>query len=193
MLKSYGLYKKVRDASWQILIDNRIDALPVDIIRIATNNEITVLKNSEANELRDGEIGASIYDGNDWYIVYEDKIESIGRKRFTIAHELGHIFLGHPLIAGYHARTININIPSTENEADIFASRLLSPSCVLWGLNLHSAEEIAEVCKISLQSAQIRADRMRVLYKRDKFLISPLEQKVYEQFKEFINGNLSKQ
>lgn len=193
MLKSYGLYKKVRDASWQILIDNRIDALPVDIIRIATNNEITVLKNSEANELRDGEIGASIYDGNDWYIVYEDKIESIGRKRFTIAHELGHIFLGHPLIAGYHARTININIPSTENEADIFASRLLSPSCVLWGLNLHSAEKIAEVCKISLQSAQIRADRMRVLYKRDKFLISPLEQKVYEQFKEFINGNLSKQ
>lgn len=193
MLKSYGLYKKVRDASWQILIDNRIDALPVDIIRIATNNEITVLKNSEANELRDGEIGASIYDGNDWYIVYEDKIESIGRKRFTIAHELGHIFLGHPLIAGYHARTININIPSTENEADIFASRLLSPSCVLWGLNLHSAEEIAEVCKISLQAAKIRADRMRVLYKRDKFLISPLEQKVYEQFKEFINGNLSKQ
>lgn len=193
MLNSYGLYKKVRGAAWQVLIDNKIDSLPVDILKIATNNEIVVLKNSDADELRQDEVGVSIYNGNEWYIVYDDVLDSVGRKRFTIAHELGHIFLGHPLVAGYHARTINTKIPRTENEADVFASRLLAPSCVLWGLNLRTATEIAEVCKISLQSAQIRAERMRILYEREKFLTHPLEQQVYKQFEEFINANTSKQ
>lgn len=32
-------------------------------------------------------------------------------------------------------------------EADMFAARLLCPSCVLWGLNLHTADEIARTCE----------------------------------------------
>lgn len=69
----------------------------------------------------------------------------------------------------------------------MFASRLLAPACVLWGLNFHTAEEIAKVCNISITAAQIRAERMDMLYKRNKFLISPLERKVYEQLKGFID------
>ena len=113
----------------------------------------------------------------------------LGRKRFTVAHELGHIFLGHPLIAGYHARTTGENLPQTEKAANVFASRFLAPACVLWGLNAHTADEIARFCEISAEAAEIRAKRMAELYKRNMFLTSPLERRVYSQFEAFIEQN----
>lgn len=73
-----------------------------------------------------------------------------------------------------------------EYQAERFAIDILAPACVLWGLNLHTAEDIAKVCNISMQSAHIRAERMEILYKRNKFLTSPLEKQVFEQFSDFI-------
>lgn len=189
MASIYGVYKIVRDASWQALIDNHVDSLPVDIVQVVCNNGIRLLKNSQVNELRSGEVGISIFDGKQWYIVYDDLLP-LGRKRFTVAHELGHIFLGHPLVAGYHARTTTApKLPRTESEANSFASRFLAPACVLWGLNAHSADEIARFCAISKEAAEIRAKRMAELYKRNKFLSSPLEQQVFKQFERFIYQN----
>lgn len=182
----YGVYKKARNASWQALIDNKVDSLPVDIVQVVRNNGIQLLKNSQAKELRSGEAGISVFDGTQWYIVYDDSA-SLGRKRFTVAHEIGHIFLGHPLVAGFHARTTGGKLPQTENEANIFASRFLAPACVLWGLNVHTAADISRICEISKEAAEIRAKRMVELYKRNMFLTSPLEQRVYQQFKEFID------
>ena len=183
---AYGRYKKARDASWQALIDNKVDSLPVDVVRVANNNGITLLKNSKVNELRSSEAGISVFDGSEWFIVYDD-IANLGRKRFTIAHEFGHIFLGHEMINGHHGRRMfDISKPQVETEADIFASRLLAPACVLWGLGIGSAKDIESVCGISTTAAKIRAERMRVLYARGKFLTSPLERQVFEQFRGFI-------
>lgn len=189
MLQAYGRYKKARNASWQALIDNRINSLPVDIIKVALDNDITLLKNSDAKKLAIDEVGISIFDGGQWFVVYDDSLP-LGRKRFTVAHELGHIFLGHPLIAGYRYTRISApNLPPTETEANIFASRLLCPACVLWGLHLRTAAEIADCCEISIEAASIRAERMSELYKRKKFLTNPLEKQVFEQFRGFIDKN----
>lgn len=188
LTNSYGLYKKARNASWQALIDNNINCLPVDIVQVVHNNGIRLLKNSQANELRDGEAGISVFDGTQWFIVYDDLLP-IGRKRFTVAHELGHIVLGHPLIAGFHARTTGDRVTQTESEANIFASRFLAPACVLWGLNVHTAADISRICEISLEAAGIRTKRMAELYKRNMFLTSPLERRVYGQFEKFIEQN----
>ncbi|MCH5207583.1 MAG: ImmA/IrrE family metallo-endopeptidase [Oscillospiraceae bacterium] len=188
MANIYGIYKKARDASWQALIDNKVDSLPVDLAQIVDNNGINLLKNSQVHELRSKEVGISLFDGKRWFIVYDDSLP-LGRKRFTIAHELGHIFLGHPLVAGFHARTTDENLPQTETAANVFASRFLAPACVLWGLNAHTADEIARFCEISAEAAGIRAKRMAELYKRNMFLTSPLEQQVYNQFKDFIEQN----
>lgn len=158
------------------------------MVQIVNRNSIKLLKDSYVHELRSGEAGISIFDGNQWFIVYDDS-HPLGRKRFTVAHELGHIFLGHPLIAGYHARTTGGTLPETENEANVFASRFLAPACVLWGLNAHTADEIARLCGLSAEAAGIRAERMAELYKRDKFLTSPLERQVYKQFEQFIHQN----
>ena len=184
---NYGKYKNARDASWLCIIDYNLCRLPIKVADIAKQAGIMVLKYSELdkNRLSDGESGATFFEDDTIYIVYRDT-ESKERCRFTIAHELGHIFLGHKLIGDKISRKFDLSKPEIEQEADIFASRLLAPACVLWGLNLHTAKEIAAVCNISMPAAQARAERMKVLYKRNKFLTSPLERQVYKQFKEFI-------
>ena len=168
-------------ASLQVLIDNEINVLPVDVVKISNNYGIDIIKNSIAKELREDEFGISVFNGDNWYIVYDDVVGDISSRRFTIAHELGHILLGHPLVAGYHKRSRDKSspIPRTETEADSFASKLLAPACVLWGLNIRTAAKIEVACKIPSEYAKSRANRMRELYKRNKFLTHKLETKLY--------------
>lgn len=188
---NYGKYKNVRNSSWQCLIDYNISMLPIKVTDIAKQAGIIILKYSEVDKSRlfDGESGATFFENNAIYIVYRDT-ESKERCRFTIAHELGHIFLGHLLIGDKLSRKFDLTKPEAEQEADIFASRLLAPACVLWGLNLHTAEEIAAVCNISISAARARAERMEVLYKRNKFLTSSLERQVYKQFEDYIKSKI---
>ena len=188
MLSFYGRYKDIRNATWQVLIDFDITSIPVSVTAIARAADISIVKNSEVNELKSNEVGVSISNRGEWYIVYDDSMAR-GRIRFTVAHELGHIFLGHPLTVGYHARTVNVNKPEVEQEADIFASRLLMPACIIWGLNIHTAKDIQNVFDVSYTAAEIRAERMRILYERNKFLTSSLEKRVYERFEPYIQAN----
>ncbi len=181
----YGRYKGIRNAAWQTLIDFNVTQLPVHVMRIAKTAGIRVLKNEQVQMLSDNQCGLSILTDAQWFVIYDETM-SVTRKRFTIAHELGHIFLGHALKEGFHARQFEGAHPEDEQEANMYAIRLLVPACVLWGLNLHTPEEIANACAISLSSAQWRAKRMEELYRRNRFLTAPLERKVYQQFESFI-------
>ena len=98
-------------------------------------------------------------------------------------HEIGHIVFGH---------ADGITNDVDEYTVERFAIDVLAPACVLWGLDLHSAEDIARVCNISITAARIRAKRMEVLYDRNMFLSHPLERQVFNQFKDFINRNKMK-
>ena len=125
--------------------------------------------------------------GDAMYIVIREGMNP-GRTRFTVAHELGHILLGH---VGKHSlvnREPSASDNPMEREANVFASRLLAPACVLWGCGAKTPDEIAELCNISRRAAEIRAARMEELLRRDKFLASPLERQVYEQFLPFIES-----
>ena len=182
----YGKYKNVRNAAWQCLIDFDICKLPVNVVQITKMLGIKVVKNSIAKRLESYESGATLVQNEQWYIVYDDT-QIKQRCRFTIAHELGHILLGHTLKNGRYARTFDTSKPEEETEADMFAARLLAPACVLWALDLHNPEEISHVCNISHSAAEVRADRMEILYRRNKFLTHPLERQVYKNFEKFIN------
>lgn len=186
----YGAYKNIRDSAWQCLLDYNIKSLPVDLLQIADASGIKIVKNKDVHELAGNESGKCIYyvETKEWFLIYDDEC-SLGRRRFTIAHEFGHIFLEHELIHGTLKRTFAHNKPQSETEADMFASRLLAPACVLWGLNIKNADEIAKICEISITAAKIRAERMKELYARNKFLTSPIERKVYAQFEDFIIKN----
>lgn len=185
---NYGAYQNVRDAVWRCLIDAGITELPVSVTKIAQYFKVNIVKNSVLGWLEPSQSGISYQtESGEWVIVYDDS-DSIGRKRFTIAHELGHILLGHQLREGeHHTRVFNKERPEVEREADMFAARLLAPACVLWALDLHTPEEIMEFCQISYTAARFRAERMEILYARQKFLTSPIEQKVFEAFRPWIN------
>ena len=153
---NYKDYKNKRYLVWEILIRERITELPVRVSELCRNMGIPIL----LHEFEDGNSGA--------------------------AHELGHIMLGHVGKYKLVNREPSPNDNPIEQAANIFASRLLAPACVLWGCNIHTADEIAVNCKISRQAAEYRAARMEILYKRNAFLTSSLEREVYENFRQYI-------
>lgn len=184
----YGAYQSARDAAWQCLIDYKITALPVPLKPITEQAGIKVIADSSVHLLSPGERGRAEMIGHDWLIIVNDE-DSPAARRYTIAHELGHIFLGHDVRKGYtgHVRSYRFVVkPQTESEADVFAARLLCPAVILWAMDLHTAAEIAAACNVTMSCAHIRAERMAELYRRGKFLTSPLERQVYENFQGFI-------
>ncbi len=188
-MRNYGRYKNIRNASWQALIDFNISKLPVALSNVAAQANVKIVPNSICHILNNNQIGLSICSKGKWYIIY-DNTNTKERCRFTIAHEFGHIFLGHSLTTSGMFRTVGTsNKPEEEQAADMFAIRFLAPACVLKGLDLHTAKEIADTCCISMQAAQYRANRMKILYDRNKFFLSPLEKQVYKNFENYINNN----
>ena len=185
-MRSYGTYQNIRDGAWQCLIDHKINSLPVDILKICRELGFHVIKNSKVGILLPNERGRSYNDGNTWHIIYNDEAP-VEVSRFTIAHELGHILLSHETksVEYSHLRQIAPK-PISEQQADKFAIRLLCPICVFFGLGLQSAEEIAYFCKVDINVAAKRAERMKKLYQRDKFFTSPLEKEIYENFRPFL-------
>lgn len=193
---NYKDYQNVRDAAWKILLDCKIDRLPVDLnlicrtlgVRTASYQSAEALiRKRNLSEIVARSDGLSFFAGDIPVVLY-NRACSPERARFTVAHELGHIVLRH--VSPGTVTTVNRE-PSPhdnpqETAANQFAVRLLAPACVLWGLDLHTPEEIARVCHISMQSAEFRASRMDALYARNKFLTSSLERRLYQQFLPFI-------
>ena len=183
---NYGIYKNARNAAWQCIVDFKIDSLPVMVSRIAKSADIAVLQNSEVNLLETGRSGKTMIQNDKFYIIYRDS-ESSSRCRFTIAHELGHIFLGHLIINTPQYRTFKIQ-NDTESAANVFARDLLAPACVLHELQAVSTADISKLCNISLEAATYRAERMHELELRNAWYLHPLERKVQEQFDDFIKS-----
>lgn len=197
---NYSNYKNSRDEVWRLLIKNKICTLPVKVSVICRNEGIKVISYKEGEDFIVKNNLKEQCANNDGFsfgnIIFYNEECSVGRKRFSVAHELGHIKL--------KTKSIQNTEPSEEDDeaefsANIFASRLLAPACVMWGLNVKKAEEIEKLCNISRTAANFRMQRLEILYKREKefiiknnkscFLLSKLEKSVYNQFKQYIEEN----
>ena len=184
----YSKYKDIRNSAWHCLIDFEIDSLPVDIMKIAKHANVRVVKDSDVSILKENENGRAFFDNDSWIIVYDDS-QSIPYARMTVAHELGHIFLGHDVeYAEYFGVREFKKMPANEKQANDFAVRLLCPACVIWSLGLDSAEAIAEYCKVSIDVAKKRYKRMCILNERNKFLSSEIEKTLYANFRNYIKS-----
>lgn len=207
----YKQYQVSRDSAWRIMIDLGIDRLPIRVSSVCKQLGIQISSLQSAQhvlkkilpsdymaEIRDGL--AIMWQGRP-YVFYNAEA-SHGRNRFTLAHELGHVVLGHlnPRWKGTAFRTESdplSNHAPMEREANVFASRLLAPAGVLMQIGIQSAAEIAALCDISQQAAEYRWKRLQLLYERDaKFKaqrghgtvgMSPLERQVLQQFADYIN------
>ena len=213
--KFYNDYKKARDKAWDIIIDYNVSSLPVDVFNLCKRmgiHTVSYEKAAETIQLHslskytiDNDGFTVILNGH-YVIFYDDTIQPIGRMRFTLAHELGHIVLGHLLTESVSCRSgITLwNNGETqepndlEKSANIFSSRLLSPACVLRALNIHKPKDIANLCGLSDTAAKVRAARMAKLYKRESewfekhnkscFGLSVNERLALKQFSDFIHN-----
>ena len=153
-----------------------------------------------ADELMKETDGFTVQIGKDTLIFWDDSMPE-ARQRFTVAHELGHVYNGDigPVPTQRNKEPSEKDDPH-ETAANVFASRILAPACVLWALNVHDADTVAQLCAISQTAAKWRYARLELLYDRERhflaergrscFLLSPLEQKVFNQFKRYIRKHI---
>lgn len=187
-------YKKSRDLAWKILYRCKATRLPISLSDVCKHEHIRLVSYTSGAELIH-RLGLEEHTvGNDAFslhrIIFFDDRMPRQRQRFSVAHEIGHILLHSPKGATVYNREPSPNDNPVEAEANIFASRLLAPLCVLHYMDVQSAEEIAELCDISITAAKIRFERLQFIRKRDRrmgcFLLSKYEQRVYRRFIKYI-------
>lgn len=107
------------------------------------------------------EARTSMIKGNDTFLtVYDSSVIPFTRVRWTLAHEIGHIALGH--LEDFEETAINRGGLSLEkykvleDEADFFAAELLEPMPILKKIGAYNTEEIMKICKVSFSAAENR-------------------------------------
>lgn len=193
---SYSKYKNARDIAWEILLECGVNTLPVRLSIICDHYgwtltdyqtgapSLALLGLEGLTKRTDGFCAVT---KNHTYIFFNSTLPT-GRQRFTIAHEIGHLVLGH--VGRGNVTTVNRE-PSpkdspTERQANQFAARLLAPACVLHELGAVTPETIQQACGLSRQAANFRAARMQELERRNRYYVSPLERLVLQQFASHI-------
>jgi hypothetical protein len=83
------------------------------------------------------------------------------RLNFTLAHEIAHIALGHPLIPR-EAKTPE-EIDMEEREADEFAGRLLMPEGIIYTCNYYSMAAVATYLNVSKTALLVRLNNLKRL------------------------------
>ena len=191
----YEIYKKARDLSWEILLKADITSLPVDLSKVLKAVDVKAILycdaffDADSPKLR-GSDGFVTKIGDKKAIYLNENKGTIQQRRFTLAHELGHIVLDHPINPIiYRNSEVDENQSPTEIQANIFARDLLMPAGVLAKLHVTTVDEIMQICNVSRISAQIRLERLTELYKRNKFGAHPLERQVIARFSDFIKNN----
>ena len=186
----YYDYKIARNLAWKVLIECDIREFSVNLAKIINHYGIYLIRYSESDYINrhslPNEDGFSILIDGKPIIYYNDQ-KPIYRARFTLAHEIGHILLGH-LANGetLHRNTEYDVLDVKEQQANVFARDILMPATVLHSLGIKSAEDIARICNVSMLSAEIRYKRLTELNERNVFNRHPLERQVYKNFQPYI-------
>lgn len=197
----YDTYRDARDAVWQMLAENEVSSLPVDVFALCESEQTEYYSYENAQVLIQSlHIEKHCTQGG--YLVlcpagrkiilYDDAVPP-DLQRFLVASALAHIVLRHA-----DSRT-ELPVAFTDEEnltAGVFATRLLAPLSVLWGMGTDSVQEIAKVCRIPRVTAEKRYERLREIDERnDRFgmasgqgsiFLSGYERSAYRNFSSFI-------
>jgi uncharacterized protein DUF955 len=107
------------------------------------------------------------------------------RARFTIAHEFGHVFLGHKRtrhrnVSSRRIEKIAAPIARDEHDADRFAAAFLAPAHLVENPLLHSARDLAEKFDLSLTASTIRLDALQRMHRRAHGIPRPIPESIYK-------------
>lgn len=154
-------YSFARNMARKVIKDYKLAEVPTDLTRVSQK---LGLKYIELND-PEGIDGAIIEIESKPAIAFLNKAKPIQRQRFTLAHELGHIFLKHSKRDLYDAedsRDIGEELtdqskPPKEKEADTFASELLIPYDKLkkYEADINDIAKLAGIFQVSKQAMTI--------------------------------------
>jgi Zn-dependent peptidase ImmA (M78 family) len=160
---------KAERLAYNLLERYEIYEPPVQVVEIATKEGLNVF--TLPKEKMD-DLGISGYLNPIQNKIYVNRADPYVRQRFTIAHELGHWFMGHAkdtqvygnFVFRSSAKGINRNV--WEKEADRFAASLLMPRHFIekflktypWVTN----EDFAGMFGVSLSALEIRRNFLRL-------------------------------
>ena len=172
-LKENPLYKDkiiIKKVDYQDILEyTNQNKPPIDLDKICNFFNIKVEKKEDL--FYDG---LSKYENNQYFIIYKSGITSPYRERFTIAHELGHIFLhfseDKKTFIDEHlnrklkeknlkaaARGLNhLSDIEVEREANNFAADLLMPKEIIFKYLFFSPKKISNIFKVSKEAVEIR-------------------------------------
>jgi Zn-dependent peptidase ImmA (M78 family) len=118
------------------------------------------------------------------------------RARWTIAHEIGHMALGHKRtrhrnVSGRAIDRISAPIRRDEAQAHRFAAALLAPYHLVDAPLETTAEEIASRFNISRSAAEKRKPELERMYRRAHGILRPLPQSFVEILNSLKKGSKS--
>jgi rRNA maturation endonuclease Nob1 len=165
-------YRRVHKAVEEFLELEDITEFPIDPFKIIQDNNWGLISYSELSakhnitleevingfQTKDGfiEFGPS----SGYSIAYNDKIGSPGRIRFTLMHEIGHIYMKHLIDFDQTLMTRGSlskeEYKVLEEEANVFARNALAPAVVIHTLSVDNKKEIKKVFSLSDKAAEVR-------------------------------------
>jgi len=164
MITSKAVYKTPH----RVLIDSGITSLPVSVSQICSWNGWVLASYDSAkdmiaalglSDLTHDTDGFCLKNKDRYYIFYNRHLPS-ERQRFVIAHEIGHIILGHVdrMKCTLHNQPPSESDNPDELAANLYAARLVAPAPVLHALHATTPEQIADTCGLTSAAAAFCAD-----------------------------------
>lgn len=199
-------YAYARQRAYRLLCELEIDRLPVDPWKVAEmlpnvhickwtdlrdncHDDDPLFIDKESADAKTQHLRGQA----DYLVVYDDRVENYQRIRWTIAHEIGHIVLGH--LTSFEATALCRGSLSEqeykvlEREADTFAVNLLAPMTIIIRLpSIQSKADFMELCDLSGQASDNCMEELRLL-KNGKKLPFPIKEEdvLHRLFFRFIN------
>ena len=153
-----GRYDEIRETVAHVVEDYGISIYPFSVFGFIRALDIRLvpyskLPEEDAESLRKSKLDAitvrkSGFDPLKMTIFYDDTVP-YERLRFTLSHELGHIFLEHP----------GTGEQIYEDEANFFANYLLGPNPLVLRDSFNDAETIMQDFYVSYSCARVIQDR----------------------------------
>lgn len=142
-------YERIKTIVGDIYEENfeLMSSIPIDIFSLARKMGFRIIKASQRININHEKVleflninsekeifGFSFFDRKkEEYVIYIDDINAkMNKQRFSLAHEIGHIALGHIELGVENER-------EAENQADYFASYLLCPECIGTNSEIYNA------------------------------------------------------